>query len=260
MTNKIANGKILHCDWPIWVNKFGILSIIKGKIGLPQDAEILQNSQLPTQCRKPVLKMRACGDTEFRDISSYCGSPICQCFRGKAPDFNTKLASRVRSIVSAAVHRTDPWAHRLSRVARHWRVWTEFLFEGTDRNFGPGGGGGTSICMHIGYLLQTRPPFSAMNFRSGAYHFPQITQKSVPEHHHFTFFGGFCRSGDHHFQNFFNFKPLHRLPRPAAQRVCQCRGLAAVPEICIFKRPAAPRVSGRSGDSQFQEAFGSAAG
>ena len=35
----------------------------------------------------------------------------------------------------------------------------------------PGGGGGTSICMHIGYVPRERPPFSALNFRSGAYHF-----------------------------------------------------------------------------------------
>ena len=35
----------------------------------------------------------------------------------------------------------------------------------------PPGGGGTSICMHIGYVPQERPPFSALNFRSGAYHF-----------------------------------------------------------------------------------------
>ena len=63
-------------------------------------------------------------------------------------------------------------------------------------------------------MCRTRdPPFSALNFRSGAYHFPQITKKSVPEH--FTFFGGFCRSGDHHFQNFFNFNSFIASPRPA---------------------------------------------
>ena len=35
------------------------------------------------------------------------------------------------------------------------------------------GGGGTSIYvyMHIGYVPRERPPFSALNFRSGAYHF-----------------------------------------------------------------------------------------
>ena len=48
-------------------------------------------------------------------------------------------------------------------------------------------------------------------------------------------------------------------PTAAAQRFRQRRGLVAVPEIRIFKRSAAPRVSGRSEDSHFQ-AFGSAAG
>ena len=37
---------------------------------------------------------------------------------------------------------------------------------------GGGGGGGTSIkCIHIGYVPQKRPPFSALHFRSGAYNF-----------------------------------------------------------------------------------------
>ena len=36
---------------------------------------------------------------------------------------------------------------------------------------GGGGGGGTSIYVHIGYVPFLRPPFSALNFRSRAYHF-----------------------------------------------------------------------------------------
>ena len=62
------------------------------------------------------------------------------------------------------------------------------------------------------------------------------------EHHHYKFFGGFCRFGDHHFQNFFNFNPFiasHGRLSPNA------------------KRSAAPRVSGRSGDSQFYARNGS---
>ena len=96
--------------------------------------------------------------------------------------------------------------------------------------------GKPSICMHIGYVPRERPTFSALNFRSGAYHFHKLPKKSVPEHHHFTLFGGFCRSGDHHFQNFFNFNLFiasHGRLSPNA------------------KRSAAPRVSGRSGDSHF---------
>ena len=75
-----------------------------------------------------------------------------------------------------------------------------------------------------------RPSFSALNFCSGAYHFHKLPKKSVPEHHHFTFLGGFCRSGDHHFQEIFNFNPFiasHGRLSPNA------------------KRSAAPRVSGR---------------
>ena len=38
----------------------------------------------------------------------------------------------------------------------------------------PGGGGGTSI-MHIRYVPRERPPFSALNFCSRAYHFHKMT-------------------------------------------------------------------------------------
>ena len=64
----------------------------------------------------------------------------------------------------------------------------------------------------------------------------------IPEHHHFTFFGGFCRSGDYHLKNFFNFNPFitpHGRLSPNA------------------KHSAAPRVSGRSGDSHFHTQNGS---
>ena len=99
-----------------------------------------------------------------------------------------------------------------------------------DANTFSPGGGGVLPCMRIGYVPRERPPFSALNFRSGSYHFHKLPQKSVPEHHHFTYFGGFCRSGDHHFQNVFNFKPFiasHGRFSPNK------------------KRSAAPRVSGR---------------
>ena len=77
---------------------------------------------------------------------------------------------------------------------------------------GGGGGGVTSICMNIGYVPQTRPPFSAMNFRSGAYHFhkfPKIPFRSITILH------------------FFNFNPFiashGRLSPYAAPRVSQTR-------------------------------------
>ena len=103
------------------------------------------------------------------------------------------------------------------------------------------GGGGVLPYVCILGMCRARdppppPPFSALNFRSGAHHFHKLPKKSVLEHHHFKFFGGFCRSGDHHFQNFFNFNPFiasHGRLSPNA------------------KRSAALRVSGRSGDSHF---------
>ena len=120
---------------------------------------------------------------------------------------------------------------------------------------GGGGGGGTSIMYAYWVCAANETPIFSHEFPFRSISFSQITKKSVPEHHHFIFFGGFCRSGDHHFQNFFNFNPFLASHGRDHQRVRQ----AAVPEIRIFKRSAAPRVSGRSGDSHFQ-ALGSAAG
>ena len=64
--------------------------------------------------------------------------------------------------------------------------------------------------------------------------FTNFQKKSVPEHHHFTFLGGFCRSGDHHFKNFFNFNPFIA----SHGRLSLRRGIAtrvlAVPETPIF--------------------------
>ena len=38
------------------------------------------------------------------------------------------------------------------------------------------------------YVPRERLPFSALNFRSGAYHFHIWQKYSAPEHGHFTFF------------------------------------------------------------------------
>ena len=53
---------------------------------------------------------------------------------------------------------------------------------------GGGGGGGTSICMHTGYVPRERPPFFSPKFPFRSISFSQMTKKSGPEHHHFTFF------------------------------------------------------------------------
>ena len=89
--------------------------------------------------------------------------------------------------------------------------------------------------MHNGYVPRERPPFSAQSFRSGAYHFHKITPKIRSGASPLYFFGGFCRTGHHHFQNVVNFNPF----------------------IPNAKRSAAPRVSGRSGDSHFHAQNGS---
>ena len=119
------------------------------------------------------------------------------------------------------------------------------------------------------------PPFSALNFRSGAYNFHKLPQKSVPEHHHFTFFGGVCRSGDHHFQNFFNFNPFiasHGRLSPNAKAFGSATGsrpfrrlafsrskrIKLVPEIGIFTlktaqaRSGAPHFQAQNGSSSFR--------
>ena len=86
---------------------------------------------------------------------------------------------------------------------------------------------GGYICMHIGYVPRERPPFSALNFRSGAYHFHKRPKNPV---RNITILHLFCRSGDHHFQNFFSFNTFtasHGRLSPNA------------------KRSAAPRVSDR---------------
>ena len=122
---------------------------------------------------------------------------------------------------------------------------------------GVGGGGGTSICMHIGYVPRERPPFSALNFRSGAYHFHKLPKnQSVPEHHHFTFLADFAVPETIIFKISLIWT---RSSPPTAgsartQSVRQRRGFAAVPEIRIFTLKT---DQARSGDSHFHGQKGS---
>ena len=87
--------------------------------------------------------------------------------------------------------------------------------------------GVTSICMHTGYVPQKRPPFSALNFRSG----------------------------DQHFQNFFNFNLFiashGRLSPNAAPRVSQTRP-GSSGESHFQRHGLARRVLAASGESHFQ--------
>ena len=89
--------------------------------------------------------------------------------------------------------------------------------------------------MHNWVCAANETPNFSHEFPFRSISFSQITKKIRSGASPFYIFGRFCRSGDHHFQNFFNFQP----------------GLAAVPEIRIFKRSTAPRVSGRSGAPHF---------
>ena len=123
---------------------------------------------------------------------------------------------------------------------------------------------GVTSIMHIGYVPQTRPPFSAMNFRSGAYHFhklPKIPFRSSTILH---FLADFAVPENIIFK-ISSFSIRSSPPTAAAQRVRQRRG-PAVPEIRIFKRSAAPvpeprifklkTAQARSGAPHFQACSG----
>ena len=135
----------------------------------------------------------------------------------------------------------------------------------------PRGGGYFHMYAYWVCAARETPIFSPeFPFRS----ISQISKKkSVPEHHHFTFLGGFCRSGDHHFQNFFNFNPFIASHGGSART--QRRGLArrvlAIPESPIFtlKRiklvPEPPifklkTAQARSGDPHFHARPGARSG
>ena len=106
----------------------------------------------------------------------------------------------------------------------------------------PPGGGGTSICMHIGYVARERPPFSALNFHSGAYHFHKLPKNRFRSITIIQSFDGFCRSGDHHFQNFFNFNPFIASHGRRFRR--RSKRIKLVPEPCIFTLKTAQARSG----------------
>ena len=95
--------------------------------------------------------------------------------------------------------------------------------------------------MHIGYVPQERPPFSALNFRSGAYNFHKFPKNPFRSITILHFFGDFAVPETIIFKisNYIPFIASHGRLSPNA------------------KRSAAPRVSGRSGDSHFHAQNGS---
>ena len=92
------------------------------------------------------------------------------------------------------------------------------------------------------YVPQERPPFSALNFRSGAYHFHKLQTEKI-------------RSGA---SPFYIFLADFAVPETIIFKISLISTRSS-PPTAGSARTAAPRVSGRSGDSHFQ-AFGSAAG
>ena len=152
------------------------------------------------------------------------------------------------------------------------------LLKSHGRDVSPGGG---YFHMYAYWVCAAREsPIFSPEFPFRSISFSQITQKSVPEHHHFTFFGGFCRSGDHHFQNFFNFNPFiasHGRLSPNASAVAsrqfrrfafsRSKRIKLVPEPHIFMlkmaqaRSGAPHFQAQNGSSSFQSpAFSRATG
>ena len=84
-----------------------------------------------------------------------------------------------------------------------------------------------------------------MNFRSGAYHFHKLPKNPFRSITILHFLPDFAVPETIIFKISL-ISTRSSPPTAAAQRVRQRRGLAAVPEIRIFKRSAAQRVSGRS--------------
>ena len=125
-----------------------------------------------------------------------------------------------------------------------------------------GGGGGTSIRNYHWVCATRETPIFSPEFPFRSISFSQITKKSVPEHHHFTFFGGFCRSGDHHWrlQNVFNFNPFSTSQmRPGSSGDSHFHArIKLVPEPHIFKlktaqvRSGAPHFQAQNGPRSFR--------
>ena len=123
----------------------------------------------------------------------------------------------------------------------------------------PGGGGGY-FHMYAYWVCAVREtPIFSLKFLFRSISFSQMTKKirsgTSPVYM-------FCRSGDHHFQNFFNFNPFTashgRRPRLAAGQSARARRVLAVPETRIFTlktaqaRSGAPQVHAQNGSSSFR--------
>ena len=114
-------------------------------------------------------------------------------------------------------------------------------------------------------MPRERPPFSALNFRSGPYHFHKFPKKSVPEHHHFTFVLADFAVPETIIIKISLISTRSSPPTAGSARtqsVRQRRGLArrvlAVPETGIFTlktdqaRSGAPHFKAQNGSSSFR--------
>ena len=93
--------------------------------------------------------------------------------------------------------------------------------------------------MHIGYVPRERPPFSALNFRSGAYHnhkLPQIPFRSITILHVWADFA---------------------VPETTIFKISLISTRSSPPMAGSSLRSAAPRVRGLYGDSHFHAQNGS---
>ena len=96
----------------------------------------------------------------------------------------------------------------------------------------------TSTCIFSGYVPRERPPFAALNVRSGAYNFHKLTTtKSGPEHHHFTFLRDFD------------------VPETSIFKMSLNSTRSGAPRVSASQTPASQSASqtrpGSSGDSHF---------
>ena len=123
--------------------------------------------------------------------------------------------------------------------------------------------------MHIGYVPRERLPFSALNFRSGAYHFHKLQKIRSGASPFYIFWRISTRSWRilpfrrPSFSKFLKFQPVHHLPRPAQPRVSSrlrvpARRVLVVPETSIFTlktdqaRSGAPHFQVQNGSSSFR--------
>ena len=125
----------------------------------------------------------------------------------------TKTKSRLIAIIAPSQFLGADLCHRsfFTRLSIHRVCYLEDYFTIYQRTAIPGPGG--YFHMYAYWVCATREtPIFSPEFPFRSISFSQITKKSVLQHHYFTFFGGFCRSGDHHFQNFFNFTLPRHMP------------------------------------------------